>query len=51
MPRMAEVAKTCPLLPTDSTTIDATTTIKSENVKKYKNFIASILVKENVFLF
>ena len=27
---MAEVANTCPLDPTDNTTIDATTTMKSE---------------------
>ena len=33
MPLMAEVANTCPLLPTDRTTIDAVTTIKSEIIK------------------
>lgn len=31
---MAEVANTWPLLPTDRTTMDATTTIKSEKKKK-----------------
>ena len=35
MPRMAEVAKTCPFEPTASTTIDADTTIRSANVNKY----------------
>lgn len=34
MPLMAEVANTWPLLPTDRTTIDATTTIKSESRAK-----------------
>ena len=28
---IADVANTCPLLPTDKTTMDATTTIKSVN--------------------
>ena len=30
IPLIAEVAKTCPLLPTDKTTIEAVTTIKSK---------------------
>jgi len=35
---MAEVANTWPLLPTDKTTMDATTTIKSEK-KKWEKYL------------
>ena len=35
MPLIAEVAKTCPLLPTERTIIDAETTIRS---KKYVSY-------------
>lgn len=36
MPLMADVANTCPFEPTDSTTMDATTTIKSATNRKKK---------------
>ncbi len=37
MPLMAEVAKTWPLEPTDSTTMDALTTIRSEKKNNNNN--------------
>ena len=46
MPLMAEVANTWPLLPTDKTTMDATTTIKSEK-KKWEKYLM-INTKKNI---
>lgn len=42
MPRIADVANTWPFEPTDNTTMEATTTIKSENKNKtvYNNLYA-----------
>lgn len=40
IPRIADVANTCPLEPNVRTTIEATTTIKSENITKLFGFVA-----------
>ena len=40
---MAEVANTCPLEPTASTTMEATTTAKSENHNKFESIKATIV--------
>lgn len=44
IPRMADVANTCPLEPSVRTTIEATTTIKSVNKTRIAKSITSILV-------
>lgn len=51
MPRIALVAKTCPLLPSVSTTIEATTTMRSaikEKRRKEKNGVVQKTSKRKI---